>query len=176
MRTFFTTTALILLCSGAFSQTALNSQTNVTPVLASSSVLNYSGDLVDSNEHDVISYGNGVTFSPTDSFLSVDSTQINQAAIEARVFTVDYLAPTITNNTLRAIAYGNLAVLGVSGGSVLSSQTSTGPASTGVTATTSDVFIGTVISDGSDPGTVSVSGNSVLSSAVGNSASYTITR
>jgi hypothetical protein len=164
------------MCSGAFGQTALNSQTNTTPVLATSSVLNYSGDLVENNQHDVISYGNGVTFSPTDSFLSVDSTQINQAAIESRISTVEYLAPTITNNTLRAIAYGNLAILGASGGSVLSSQTSTDTTSTGVTATTSDVYIGAVISDGSDPGTVEVSGNSVLSSAVGNSASYTITR
>jgi len=174
-----TTTALtfaaMLAASSAAAQTALNSQSNSAPVLAMSSALNMTVDTeLSGNSTDALAYGNAMTYSPTDGIASIDSTQTNAAAIEARMTSVTYLAPTVTANSLRAIAYGNLAIMGVDGGSILSTQSST--TSGGVTATTADVFIGAVITDGVDPGVVEVSGNSVTSSATGNSASYTITR
>jgi len=175
-----TTTALtfaaMLAASSAAAQTAaLNSQSNSAPVLATSSALNMTADTeLRDNSTDALAYGNAMTYSPTDGIANIDSTQTNAAAIEARMTSVTYLAPTVTANSLRAIAYGNLAIMGVDGGSILSTQSST--TSGGVTATTADVFIGAVITDGVDPGVVEVSGNSVTSSATGNSASYTITR
>jgi len=175
MRTAFTLAAM-LAASSAAAQTALNSQSNSAPVLATSSALNMTADTeLRDNSTEALAYGNAMTYSPTDGIASIDSTQTNAAAIEARMASVTYLAPTVTANSLRAIAYGNLAIMGIDGGSILSTQSST-TTSGGVTATTADVFIGAVINDGVDPGVVEVSGNSVTSSATGNSASYTITR
>lgn len=170
------TLAAILATSPAISQTALNSQDNSAPVLATASVLNLTSDAeLAGNNTDALAYGNAMTFSPTVGITGLNSVQTNAAAIEARMTDVAYLAPTVTANALRSVAYGNLAIMGVDGGSILSTQSST-TTSGGVTATTADVFIGAVITDGVDPGTVDVSGNTVTSSAVGNSASYTITR
>jgi hypothetical protein len=176
MRTAFTLAAMLAASSAAAQTAALNSQSNSAPVLATSSVLNMTADTeLRDNSTEALAYGNAMTYSPTDGIASIDSTQTNASAIEARMASVTYLAPTVTANSLRSIAYGNLAIMGIDGGSILSTQSST-TTSGGVTATTADVYIGAVINDGVDPGVVEVSGNSVTTSATGNSASYTITR
>ena len=171
-------TVAILPAVAAYSQTALNSQTNESPIAALSSVLNYDAGTpgtVAGNTHDVTAYGNAITTSEPTIYTALDSVQINRAAIEARALSVSYAGQTVQDNHLRAAAYGNLAVLGATE-SVLSQQTTAAATTSGgVTATTSDVQVGVSITDGTDPGTIDVSGNSVTSSAVGNSATYTIT-
>lgn len=180
MRYILTTaiTVAILPAAAAYSQTALNSQTNESPIAALSSALNYDGGTagtVARNTHDVTAYGNAAITSEPTIYTALDSVQINRATIEARVSSVSYTGQTVQDNHLRAMAYGNLAVLGATE-SILSSQTvTTTPTVSGVTATTSGVQIGVSVTDGTDPGAIAVSGNSVTSSAVGNSSTYTIT-
>lgn len=174
-------TVAILPAAAAYSQTALNSQTNESPIAALSSALNYDGGTagtgtVAGNTHDVTAYGNAAITSEPTIYTALDSVQINRAAIEARASSVSYTGQIVQDNHLRARAYGNLAILGATE-SILSQQTTAATATTsgGVTATTSDVQVGVSITDGTDPGTIDVSGNSITSSAVGNSSTYTIT-